>query len=90
MADAYFYDGVDEEVAGSLHFVAVTKSDSVALALGRPKGLYIGGAGDVTLKGTDDAAAVTFTALPVGAFCPLRPMYVMATGTTATNIVALY
>ena len=33
---------------------------------------------------------VTFTAVPVGTFVPVQVLRVFATGTTATNIVALW
>lgn len=52
------------------------------------RALYIGGAGAVkvtTLKGTD----LTFAAVPVGTVLHVRAKKVFATGTTATNIVAL-
>ena len=69
-------------------FVAVTPSDS-NLLLGAQR-LYVGGAGNVAIKGINDSAAATLTAVPVGTFIPFSNGYVMATGTTATNIVALY
>lgn len=66
--------------------VAVTPSDSVAITY--PRSLYVGVSGDVkvTMKG---GGVVTFKAVPVGVL-PIRPVLVWATGTTATNILALY
>lgn len=56
--------------------------------------LYVGGAGDVTVQMQPDAtspsAPVTFTAVPVGTVLPIRTAQVMATGTAATNLVALW
>ena len=51
--------------------------------------LYIGGAGavKVTTLGGD---AVTFSAVPAGTFMPIQVLRVWATGTTATNILALW
>jgi hypothetical protein len=69
-------------------FVAVTPHDSNNLP-GRPIGLYIGGAGDVTLVG-DDANTVLFAAVPGGTILPCAPVRVNDTGTDATGIVALY
>ena len=69
-------------------FQAVTKSDTVPLP---PNviGLWVGGIGNVAVKGVGDAAAVTFTAVAAGTFIPGRFAYVMSTNTTATLIVAL-
>lgn len=67
---------------------AVTPSDSTAFAF-RPRALYVGGAGDVTVKWTN-GTQTTFKAVPVGTTLPICPVYVMATGTTATQLVALW
>lgn len=50
--------------------------------------LYVGVTGDVKVD-TAFGATVTFTAHPVG-YMPVQVRRVYATGTTATNIVALY
>lgn len=84
------------------HAIAVTPSDTkdVTNATGDAasqyaKGLYIGVSGDVTAVLAGDngnslaGTAVTFKAVPVG-MLPIQVRRVMATGTTATNIVALY
>jgi len=51
--------------------------------------LFIGGAGNlrVLTAGGDD---VTFTGVLAGSFLPVQVKRVFATGTTATNIVALW
>jgi hypothetical protein len=51
--------------------------------------LYIGGAGNlrVLTAGEDD---VTFTGVLAGSFLPVQVKRVFASGTTATNIVALW
>tara|TARA_R100000900_G_scaffold145687_1_gene132248 strand:+ start:2091 stop:2357 length:267 start_codon:yes stop_codon:yes gene_type:complete len=51
--------------------------------------LYVGVAGDVkvTTAGGDD---VVFTGILAGSFVPVQVIKVFATGTTATNIVALW
>jgi hypothetical protein len=66
----------------------VTPSDADALA-NVPKGLYIGGGGDIACRLVDDAADVTFASIPAGTVLPIRVSHVRATGTSATNIVAL-
>jgi hypothetical protein len=52
--------------------------------------LYIGGAGDVSVKGPQMGAAVVFKAVPAGMILPVEVTSVMSTGTTATDIVAIY
>ena len=51
--------------------------------------LYVGGAGTlkVTTIGGDD---VTFSGLIAGSFVPVQVVKVWATGTSATNIIALW
>lgn len=64
--------------------VAVTPSDSTTYS---PLlcGLYIGGAGNVVVKGRS-GVAVTFTNVPAGTILPIVVSAVMATNTTATSI----
>jgi hypothetical protein len=51
--------------------------------------LYIGGAGNLKVL-TIGGDEVTFQAVPVGTTLQVRVLRVFATGTTATNIVALW
>ena len=51
--------------------------------------LYIGGAGNVTLT-TNGGDVVTLVGLNTGQFVPVQVLKVSATGTTATNIIALW
>ena len=66
---------------------AVTPSDSTRL--NGVRGLYVGAAGNVAVKFDRNATVVTFTAVPVGTILPISVVTVMATGTTATGIIAL-
>lgn len=69
------------------HGFAVTPSDSTLLSE-TTRGLYVGTTGNIAglmLSG----ASVTFTSVPAGAVLPVRLTKIMATGTTASNIVAL-
>jgi hypothetical protein len=65
---------------------AITPHDSNTIDEARA--LYVGGAGDVilTVNGTD----ITFTGMLAGNIYPIYYTAVKATGTSATNLVALY
>jgi hypothetical protein len=66
---------------------AVTLSDSTELAPTRA--LYIGGAGNLKVTmayGTE----VTFSGLNAGSILPIQVTKCWSTGSTATNVVALY
>lgn len=67
--------------------VIITPSDSVQLTV-IPKSIYVGVAGDITMLLAKDTVPVLFKAVANGV-CPVRPLQIYATGTTATNIVAL-
>jgi hypothetical protein len=68
-------------------FIAVTPSDTVDLPAGCV-GLYIGTTGNLSVKDID-GTTVLFSTLPVG-YAPIGPVRIMATNTTADDIVALY
>jgi len=70
--------------------VAVTPSDTVDLTA-YAKALYVGAAGNVRVLtvGAEDGDAVTFANHPVG-WLPVQARRVLATGTTATQIVAAF
>lgn len=53
-----------------------------------PKALYIGGAGNLVVRGAGSAADVTFVGLPAGFILDVAVSHVRASS-TATNIVAL-
>lgn len=67
--------------------VAVTPSDATNLTY-VTRALYVGVTGDVVAV-MQSGAVVTFKAAPVGVL-PICVSRVNATGTTATNILALY
>jgi hypothetical protein len=66
--------------------LAVTPSD--VTILNPTRALYIGTTGNLTVRMYGSQNNVTFTTVPVGIF-PIQVDRVLATGTTATNIVAL-
>lgn len=65
--------------------VAITPSDSAFVDL---VGVYVGGAGDVTVL-TGAGTTTTFSSVPAGGIIPLRIVQVKSTSTTATNLVGL-
>lgn len=70
-----------------LNAKVVTPNDTTDLTI-PARSLYIGGAGDVVvITGAGDA---TFKAAPAGFILEVAPIRVKATGTTATDIVALW
>lgn len=73
---------------------AVTPSNTAqipSISGGKNNGcvLYIGGSGDIKVK-TAGGDEVTFTGVQAGTFMPVNVVQVFATGTTATNILALW
>lgn len=69
---------------------AVTPSDSTVLETTRS--LYVGTGGDIKVTMTDstDASPSIFYSVNSGAILPIQVTKVWATGTTASNILALY
>jgi hypothetical protein len=68
--------------------IAVVPSDSTVLAA--TSKLYVGVGGDLTVLLAGDTVPVLFKAVPSGSVLPLKVVKVMAAGTAATFIVALY
>jgi hypothetical protein len=71
----------------AMNAAAVTTSDTVDLA-NVTKAIYVGVSGDVAVI-MANGQTVTLKAAPVG-YLAIRIRRVKATGTTATNIVALW
>ena len=69
--------------------VTIVPADNAAL-VDIPRRLYVGGAGDVNVILANDTANVVFKAVPVGSYLNIAPKTIHQTGTSATNIVAMY
>lgn len=67
--------------------VTITPSDSTDIPVTRA--LYVGVAGNIAVRMADDENDITFTNVPVGVF-PIQVLRVLSTGTTATELIALY
>ncbi|WP_051382440.1 hypothetical protein [Bradyrhizobium sp. Tv2a-2] len=81
-----------EPLTAARHAEAVTPSDTIDLSH-VTSAIYVGGAGDLTvLMANDilDTQTVTFKAVPVGTVLQLQARRILATGTTATNVVAMW
>lgn len=87
MADAFANAGPNLD-SPAFNAAAVTPHNTNALA-NVSRALYVGSGGDVavTMKGGGD---VTFVAVPDGAVLPISVTHVKVTGTTATDMVALW
>jgi len=68
---------------------AVTPNDGSDLA-NSSTALFVGGAGAVKVDMVGGTTGVTLTGVVAGSVLPIRVSRVYSTGTTATNIVALY
>jgi hypothetical protein len=73
----------------AVNAVAVTPDDNNDLA-DVTRFLYVGGTGDVTVNMLGTGSAIQLKAVPVGTLLPIWVTRVKATGTSATNLVALY
>ena len=81
-----------EKTRPSGYFAAITPSDSADLPLywnEWPRGLYVGGDGNVSAVRVD-GVAVTFAGAKAGTVIPISVKRINSTSTTATNLVALY
>ncbi|MEK9213141.1 spike base protein, RCAP_Rcc01079 family [Sphingomonas sp. 2378] len=91
MADPFrgFADTVSDPATRA---VAIVPADAADLA-DIPKGIYVGTGGDITMIGAgapSGATGVTWKNVPAGALIPFRPRRILATGTTAANMLGLY
>ena len=86
MSDRFSSHGAGLESPAS-HAFAVTPSDASDLAE-TTRALYVGATGDIALV-MKSGAAVTLTNVLAGSVLAVRAARVMATGTTAQDIVGL-
>ncbi len=83
-----FQNVADAPSAPATRCVAVTPHDANPLS-DIPKAMYIGTGGTIVLQGTSGGDA-SFANVADGSVLPVRARFVKATGTTASDIVALY
>ncbi|MGC8518471.1 MAG: spike base protein, RCAP_Rcc01079 family [Steroidobacteraceae bacterium] len=82
------FPGADDLLSPALNALEVTPSNTAALPF-LSKRLWVGGAGNVALL-TAGGQSVIYAGVPAGTYLNVRTAQVMATNTTATNIVAEY
>lgn len=70
------------------HAFGVTPHNTNEL-IHQTRGIYIGGAGNVTLV-TVDGDTVTFVGMATGIIHPIRAKIIKASGTSATSIVGVW
>ena len=71
---------------------AVTPVDGTTKFARHPRGIYVGGAGNLAVTLFDPVAnkdaTFVFQNVNAGSLLPIEPTQVLATGTTASNIIA--
>lgn len=82
------FPGVEDLLSPACHATEVIPSDTAALPF-VSKRLWIGGAGNVTLI-TLSGQTIEYANVAAGTYLQVRAQQVMATGTTATNIISEY
>ena len=84
------FSGVaDSLTAPARRALAIVPSDSDALA-DIPKALYVGTGGNITMRGAGGSADQLWKNVQDGSILPFRAQFVRATGTTASDLLALY
>lgn len=78
----------EELTSPAFHHAAVTPHDSTLFATAA-RAIYVGTAGDVAIVSVNDEA-VTYKNVPAGTIISVICKRVNATGTTATDIVAMW
>jgi len=68
---------------------SITPSDTANLPGNTTGGIWVGGAGNITLLPVNGSAAITLTAVPAGTLLPIVAQKVFAGGTSATQLVGL-
>ena len=77
-----------ENTAPAEGAISVTPNDSNDLTY-LARSLFVGTSGNIVVN-MADGSSVTFANVQSGQFLPIRVKRILATGTTATNILALY
>ena len=88
MSTKHFSGRAQSGIGSSSTLLPVTPSDDADLPNGMPRAIHVGAAGSVAVMDIH-GTIVTLVSLD-GQYHPVKVRRVLATGTTATGIVALY
>ena len=69
---------------------SVTPHDTNEIGPYVPRAIYVGVGGDIAMELEGDETSIVWVGVPTGALLPVKARIILATGTTATNIIALY
>ncbi|RXZ77256.1 hypothetical protein EBB07_33835 [Paenibacillaceae bacterium] len=78
------------KLASAVTAAVVTPNDTTDLAAGATKGIMVGTSGDIVVDMVTSGASITLKNIAAGIIHPLSVKRIRATGTTATDIVAVY
>lgn len=81
--------GATTPVGPATRCFAVSPSDSTDIAF-TARALYVGVSGDIAIRTPGSSTTVTLRNAVAGTILPVSVARVMATGTTASGLVALY
>lgn len=87
MADL-FSDNIPSLTSPAIDGTMVAPSDTTPLSH-VTRAIYVGGGGDVQAE-LVSGSQISFAAVPGGVMLPMRVTKILATGTTASGIVALW
>jgi len=82
----------DTPISPGTRAVGITPNDGTDLT-DIPKAVYVGVGGDITMIGSGapaDAVGVQWKNVAAGSMIPFRPRRILATGTTAASMLAVY
>lgn len=83
------YEGTSDSLVAPARFIFSILPDDAADLLRATKAIYVGVAGDLTLKAVGSPDDVVFTNVAAGTILPVRVQAVRASGTTAGSLVGL-
>lgn len=83
-----FQNAADSLTAPASRCFAITPSDSAAIPVST-KAIYVGGGGDIAVLTVGSDTPVTFRNTIAGSILDVRVRQVLATGTTAQDLVGL-
>ena len=75
--------------ASAPNVATITPNDAVDLTT-PCRGIYVGTTGDISVNGAESGTAVVFKSVPAGVILPVIASRVLAAGTTASNLVAMW